>query len=423
MKLTKETTLKYLTWCYRLAPALLLTTPNFTVGVIIGVILIAVIYLNKNKQNLVFTTRFDLLCLFMLSIYLLINIPNVISDFGNFRYFQGGLRLILGIPIYLILINVIESSSDVEKILNVSAIGVALGCFGALGIALYQFFDLHMERVNGFLYSINFGYLSCSLAFLAFCLLAFKKYNFWLLLAFMSACIATLLTMTRGAIFAIPLLLTFILILRSGTLHKNLELYTILGLIAVSSISYMVSRDVRDRVAFTVQEFHYIDNDQIAKSASTGVRIELWKAAIYAFEKSPIIGLTYSQREKLNTRLYHKGKVAEVVTTIKRGHAHNQYFEMLASNGLLGVVGFIFILFVPIYIFYSHHRKTGSLIGYIGAVFVSGWAIFGMTEVPLTANLLGAYYSFMLATFLAIVRVEKYNFKATDIVKIEGTSK
>ena len=421
MTLSKQTAQQSLNGCFLLVLAFLLTTHNFSVGVIVIAILIATTYLVTNRGHLTPTKRFDCLCLFILSVYFLINIPNAIIDLGNLRYFQGGIRLALCVPIYLMLINTVNNKVDIENTLNMLSTGVMIGCFGALAIALYQFFILNMTRVDGFLFSINFGYLSCSLAFLALTLLAYKKHTKMLFLAFISACIATLLTLTRGAIFAIPLLFIFIFLLRFNSLKVKHISITLISLMLLSAAAYLSSHDIQKRVTFTLKEFDYVSNDQIAKATSTGLRLELWKAAGYAFAKSPLIGLTYSQREKLNNQLYHERKIAKGVTRVERGHAHNQYFEMLASNGILGIVGFIFIFFVPIYLFSSHHRKTGSLTGYIGAVFVTGWAIFGMTEVPLTANLLGAFYGFMLAALLAMIRVEKYRLDPEKMITIEYT--
>lgn len=389
-----------------LVPALLLATPNFSVGVIIYIIIISLVFLYKNRKHLLLN-NFDKLCLFILSIYFLINIPNFIIDAGNFRYFQGGGRLLLCIPVYLLVTMLLRRDmiAIAEKKL---IIGVIIGSATTLIFALYQYLILNVARVGGFLYSINFGYLACSLAFLSFCLMKRKEHNSILFIAFLSSSVATVLTLTRGAIFAIPLVLAFIIVLR----YKDFELKKItFGIIALSLsafLSYKLSPEIQNRINYTVHEMTLIANGHVSESRSSGGRLELWKAATEAFKKSPLLGMTFPERERLNKELYNEHKTIRWVTLVKRGHAHNQYFEMLASNGLLGIIGFTFILFVPIYIFLSHFLRTNSLVGYTGGIFVLGFAIFGLTEVPLTANLIGAYYGFMLAIFLAIIRVEKY---------------
>ncbi|MGF1740822.1 O-antigen ligase family protein [Vibrio profundum] len=296
----------------------------------------------------------------------------------------------------------------IRTVENMLSSGVIIGSLSTLLFAIYQYFILGEERVEGFLYSINFGYLACSLALLSFCMMKGGKYSGILFISFLASSVATVLTLTRGAIFAIPLLLILAIITRYKDFSIKKILLGIAMLVFATILSYEASTDIRDRINYTTQEITNVANGNIAEAQSTGGRLELWKAASYSFIKSPIIGMTYSERTKLNKKLAKQGKIIKWVTTVKRGHAHNQYFEMLASNGILGIVGFVSILFLPIYLFLSHYFRYGSLIGYTGGVFVAGFAIYGLTEVPLTANLIGAYYGFILATFLAIIRVEKY---------------
>lgn len=400
-----------------LIPALLLTTKNFSVAVIILLIALSIIYIVRDRKYLTNLNKLDYLLLFSLSIYFIVNIPIFITDLSDFRYFKGGIRLLLCIPIYIMAINILEQKS-IDRIVSLLKTGVVIGSFGTFFIALYQFLILKMGRVDGFLFSINFGYLACSLAFLALCLAKEGQYKKLLILSFFASCIACTLTLTRGAIFAIPLLLIGIILIRYKEIKLTKLIAATIAFLAVSYSLYIISPDIRQRVNFTVQEATYISDGDVAAAASTGGRLELWEAAIEAFKKSPIIGLNYKEREILNQKLYKEHRVDKWVTTVQRGHAHNQYFEMIASNGTLGVLGFIGMLFLPMAIFFLHFKKTGSLIGYTGTVFVAGWAIFGLTEVPLSANSLAAFYGYILAVFLAIIRVERYGSREKHPIRV-----
>ncbi len=162
---------------------------------------------------------------------------------------------------------------------------------------------------------------------------------------------------------------------------------------------YYSSTDIQRRVAENAKEFAHLESGQIAKAPSAGGRIELWKTAYQAFVRSPIIGMTFSQRVNLNQELYREHETTHWVTTVERAHAHSQYFEMLASTGILGVISFVTILFLPIFMFSITTKKTNSLVGYVGGIFVAGFAIFGLTEVLLTANLIGAFLWFLPCYF------------------------
>ncbi|CAH0541783.1 O-antigen ligase family protein [Vibrio marisflavi] len=417
MNKTLEFNIKQISLCVFLVPALLLCTPNFSVAVIIFCVLSSLYCLIKNRQGYLKLNSFDWLCLFILSTYLISNIPVAIVDWGNFRYFKGGARLLLCIPIYLMLINILNMDR-INCIFKHLTFGVIFGSIATLGVALYQYIILNEVRVGGFLYSINFGYLSCSLAFLALCLMKSEQSKSWLFFSFISASIATILTLTRGAIFAIPLLLMLICVVRYKQLSMK-KVVSLLSLLAIVGLGlYYSSTDIQRRVAENAKEFAHLESGQIAKAPSAGGRIELWKTAYQAFVRSPIIGMTFSQRVNLNQELYREHETTHWVTTVERAHAHSQYFEMLASTGILGVISFVTILFLPIFMFFHHYKKTNSLVGYVGGIFVAGFAIFGLTEVLLTANLIGAFYGFFLAIFLAIMRVEKYG---QNEEKIEGT--
>ena len=394
-----------------LVPALLLSTRNFSVIVIVLMSLVSIYYLIKSRIKYDIN-HYDLLVISCLSAYFLSYIPITIADGSTLRYFQGGIRLLFCIPIYLIFKSIfINQSAKADEFLSM---GVIVGSFSSLVVALYQFFILQMPRVDGFLFSINFGYLACSLAFLALCLCLKSKYKTLLMLAFIAAVISTILTVTRGAIFAIPILLVFCAVLNLKQLSFKFTSALIAGLLVLSLTAYWFSDTIKERMDYTVYEVSHIISGDIAAAESSGTRLFLWKAATEAFKQSPMIGLPYDQRETLNQQLYQQGRVNEYTRDLTRGHAHSQYFEMLASSGVLGIIAIIFMLLIPLIVFVKHYWSTQSIWGYTGAAFVAGFTIFGLTEAPLQANLISTFYGFMLATFFALIRIEKYNTKPSQ---------
>lgn len=385
-------------------PALLLTTNNLSVAVVIGLLVLSLFMLFKGPKLTL--NRYDYVVIVCFCTYFAGAIPVAILDGSTMRYFQGGARLLLCLPIYLFLRAYLPKHSAGSII--AFTLGVIVGCFGALAIAIYQYSFLGMDRVDGYLFSINFGYLACALTFIAVCIAQSSHLRIWLYFAALASSIATVLTFTRGAIFAIPLLLVFIAILNYKKLSfKKVFCITLLTIIASTS-AYSVSDGVKKRIDFTIKEFTNISHGNIEKAKSSGGRLQLWKAASYAFVSSPLTGLPYSEREALNHELYEKGEVTKWVLTIGRGHAHSQYFEMLASNGIWGITSIIAVFLIPLSIFSHHYLKTASPIAFTAAVFVAGFMIYGLTEAPLQANLIGTFYGFMLALFFALVRIEKY---------------
>ena len=397
---------KAISWSCLLVPALLLTTPNFSVAVIGFIILASIAYL-LNTDNEIQFQRFDKIVIFCLAWYFLGAIPITIHDSETGRYFQGGVRLLATVPVYLALTVLLrEKSLSLRKYLEV---GVILGSLGTFALACYQYYFLSMPRVDGFLFSINFGYLACSLAFLSLSLSINSNKKVWLIALFCLGVVSVVLTSTRGAIFAIPFLLLLFPILHVKSIKPKLLAACTIAFFAICFISYNYSTNVKNRIDYTVSEFSNIANGHINKSTSAGERLQYWFGAVEAFKKNPTFGLSFSERKALNHQLFLEGKMGERPSKVQRGHAHSQYFELIASNGILGIVTIFSSLFIPLILMIHHHRKTSSDWAFSAAVFVSGFAIFGLTEVLLTANLIGFFYGFMLCVFFAHISVEKYS--------------
>ena len=405
---------KAVCWGCLLVPALLLTTPNYSVAIIGFIILASIGYLIINKPALKLQT-FDKIVIFCLAWYFVGAIPVAINDGETGRYFQGGIRLLAAIPTYLALIDLFKKKSlPIRKYLE---IGVILGSLGAFVLAYYQLYFLKMPRVDGFLFSINFGYLACSLSFLALSLSIKSNNKLWLAAAFCLSTVSVVLTFTRGAIFAIPLLLILFPIFQLKSINPKFLVAAIVAFLSICIFSYQYSSSVKNRIDYTVTEFSNIANGNINRASSSGDRLQYWFGATEAFKKSPIFGLSFRERKKLNHQLFLEGKMGERASKVQRGHAHSQYFELIASNGILGIVTIMTSLFIPLILMILHYKKTSSDWAFSGALFVSGFAIFALTEALLTANLIGFFYGFMLSIFFAQVSVERHaaNIKSTGL--------
>ncbi|WP_150138401.1 O-antigen ligase family protein [Candidatus Enterovibrio escicola] len=381
-----------------LVPALLLSTPNFSVAVIACLFLYSLYYCVKYSGSL-YITRFDWIVIFCLTSYTLANIPNVIIDGGNFRYLSGPSRFIACIPIYLMLRHLAPNPCSVIERLEV---GIIIGSIGSFGIAFYQFIILNMVRVDGFIFSINFGYLSCSLLFLAFSLLSDSKHKNWLYISMILSLFSIISTNARGAIFSVPIILIASVVYLYHTIHLKIVALVSLSIILGFVCLYFLSGNFKERINFTKHEFSNIASGNIGKAVSSGGRLQLWKSATEAFKASPLIGSTYSKRECIIKKLHSKGDVTSWTEGVARGHAHSQYFEMLASNGLLGVIAISLILFAPSIYFFKKRKQVNNKIAYVGFLFVIGFIVYGLTEVPLQANLISSYYAFIVVTLVSL---------------------
>ncbi|ASA57149.1 O-antigen ligase family protein [Vibrio gazogenes] len=394
---------KILNGCLFLVPALLLCTKNFSIGAILILLLTSLWYFIKEKKSYTLD-KLDWMVITVLSAYFIANIPVYLSDMETTRYFKGASRYLFIIPIYFFIRHILNETTTPRKYLDW---GIVFGSIGTIIISVYQFYIKGMPRVDGYLYSINFGYLACSLAFLAFTLAYSSHIKKTLWLSSLICCFATILTLTRGAIFAIPILIIFsILIQYKENRLKNISKLIIVMLV-IFGCTYFFSSQFQDRIKFTSVEFHQILSGDIGDSQSSGGRIQLWYSATQSFMKSPFIGQTYTEREQTIQQLYQKGKISSWPTSVTRAHAHNQYFEMLASNGILGILAFIALIFVPLFFFLKHIKQSTH--AFCGFIFVLGFSIFCFTEVPLEQNLISSFYGFMLAVLINFTRNDLEN--------------
>lgn len=390
--------------CTFLIVAFVLATPNYGVAVLVILCAYSIYTIKKSTQKYTLI-KIDWLIIAAMSSYFIGFIPNAIHDGTTFRYFDAPLRFLMCIPIYLLFRKQLQlqkiSSNYLKKSLEYGAIA---GSIGAFILAIYQSQVLKVERVGGFLFSINFGYLACSLAFL--CLVFFRQsthkvFNF---IGFGCAIVGTFLTITRGAIFAIPILLAISLIVMYKDKLSFTNVITTLFIVsALFTLAYKFNDKINERINFTVYEAKELLKGNTAKAESTGGRIQLWHGAIEAFKKSPMIGLPYHQREAINKQIYQHSRYKNSVILTKRGHAHNQYFEVLAAAGILGVLALMSYLLLPM-IFYAmrYKKNTANICALNGFVFTLGFALFGITEVPLEANSISSFYAFVQVTLLAL---------------------
>lgn len=92
-------------------------------------------------------------------------------------------------------------------------------------------------------------------------------------------------------------------------------------------------------------------------TSSSGVRVELWKTALYLFADNPLTGTGYSQFTPAREALVEKGQVDPIVMDYSR--AHNQLLEELQVKGLIGGLTLI-VLFIAPWLATKRRTKTPS---------------------------------------------------------------
>lgn len=139
--------------------------------------------------------------------------------------------------------------------------------------------------------------------------------------------------------------------------------------------------------------------DSVVRPDSDTERTSQWKAAVVGFKERPIFGLGYLNFEKMSKDLKIKYNIEAQHFS---GHAHNNYFEMLASTG---IIGFLFFMLWQISWFIEMFTRN-DLISKMAIPFIVVFVVSGLTQSTFT---LGANLFFIMPIY-ALTQIDKTLF-------------
>jgi O-antigen ligase len=284
------------------------------------------------------------------------------SWYGTEGHFTGIITVLNLLLLTFIVLNWIRSREEVITLLKVSFItSVILAVYGIL-----QYFNIFQDsfnwsqnpsdRVFGTLgHSNHFGaYLAMNLLLGLGLFSVIKKisHKYILSAGIILVFITLMLTVSRGAIFALLIGLIYLLVTVlkrklasiTGFIRKKLTLF-ILGLLlliclAALPISGIVRLPIIER---TVQTIEFINQGYIPD------RLSWWISSLEMIRDKPLLGFGLSTfRDVYN--LYRRtdyltpgpGNLQDYTTPEA---AHNEYLNLAATQGLLGLLGFIVLLY------------------------------------------------------------------------------
>lgn len=270
--------------------------------------------------------------------------------------FSGGGDHILR---YLVTALLVVAVARVGVHVNFVFFGIALGCMVTSILAYNQYIEI--GRAEGFTNAIRFGNLSLLLGIfsLIYSILApvSKLFKIFLQIAFLSGLIASLLSLSRGGWLLLVVLPVFIYFILSSFSIKNVFKIFLLVLALVLVCFAFSNNFVGNRIETAVSEFHrYQKKEEGYATTSVGARLEMWELAVKMGLAKPIYGWGRSGSDQARLEYIERG---EANASIKRfSHAHNQYLEIWASRGLIGVFGLTFIYIYPFFIFRNWYRRA-----------------------------------------------------------------
>ena len=227
---------------------------------------------------------------------------------------------------FVVVIFLLNNYIDGKKVMLAGFAGITVTSV----YAVYQGLS-GMSRANGFYgHPMTLGGWLC--IFLPLLLIEFferkllGKY-YWLAgLAFCICSAGLVFNATRGAWLAVAIVCAALLIYYMFKSKRNLAV----GIIFIALVSTLLVNNSKF--------MHRLDTiDDFNKYQSNTERILIWQSAWKMFKDYPILGVGLGQY----TENYQKKYISPQAKEPKLGHAHNNFMQMLAENGIVGFAGFV----------------------------------------------------------------------------------
>ncbi len=216
---------------------------------------------------------------------------------------------------------------------------------------------------------------------------------------------AVMLSQSRGAWIAVPLILLIVMLFnlqKSGGVKKYIIIPA--ALIILVSVSYQVPF-VSKRVDIAVADTMLLlttDRNIKNRKNSVGYRVELWIAAIDIFSNNMVFGIGPGRYKPVMKAYIKDNNGLRRLPNLK--HAHNQLLNTLMTKGVIGALVLIFMLGSHLYIFIKYlnpqHSRDTRMLALAGCLIITSYIILGLTSAPLDRKITIVLYAFSLSILL-----------------------
>jgi O-antigen ligase len=219
---------------------------------------------------------------------------------------------------------------------------------------------------------------------------------------FIAGLLASFASGSRGGWLAIPLFMGIFIYFRASRVSLRVFFSSMIAVMLIFALLFSFNSTLNQRV-------HELSNDatvfsQGNRDTSTGIRWQLYQAAVDIFLHHPIFGVGVEGFAQEMKQMTEAGKITPYAAELGRGEVHNDILSKAVGMGVFGLMAILSIYFVPFRLFWRatqsasvHVRRSGIL----GITFVGGFFVFGLTVEILNLTMAAAFYSFTVAVLLA----------------------
>ncbi|MDY4920127.1 MAG: O-antigen ligase family protein [Phascolarctobacterium sp.] len=314
---------KYYQWpicAFALLSFVSIALGNVTLGL---ATLFFLIYIFKNKPSLPQDLKgyFVVIGIFLLS---LLASALASGDIKTGLKVWADMRIWRMMPLLIIVFS-IKEAYQAKRLLSISMVGIAIG----IACLIYQGLSGDHRAAGFFGHPMTFaGYLCIYVPIFMICFLDGKilgKHTWVTGILFFAGCAAAVFNGTRGAWLALAFVMGLILFYYMS--QKKLAAILCFILLFGSVMGLTNNRRFMRRVN-TITSTRYQSNTE---------RLLIWQSAYKMFQDHPVLGVGLGQYKDNYQQKYISPKAKEP----NLGHAHNNFLQMLAENGLVGFFGFV----------------------------------------------------------------------------------
>jgi len=288
--------------------------------------------------------------------------------------------------------------------------------------AIYDTYFSGIGRANGVYGPIIYGDLAVLLAIFSLIFALTNRNKFWVginLLGAVLAMLAVIYSGSRNAWLAAIVSLTilpFLIGTRTTFWRVSSGYMAIVAVAVIMIISTPYS--ITSRFGVAADEFKsyfhhdFSMNDERIYTTSVGVRFEMWRSALIIIKNNPLLGVGPGNMGLAMNELVRKGEAPQAVyrnpAEVRGVHVHNAYFEVMGTQGIIGLSALLLMLFYPLYVF-VHNKRYDQRIASLGIVLISGFMIFSLTEIPFIHDNFSSIFLTFLSVFFAWIMHAKYS--------------
>lgn len=308
------------------------------------------------------------------------------------------------------------------------SISMGVGAFTAGLLAIYQFPII--GRSEGFTNAIRFGDIAIYLGMACWIFLlarpSSKAVSAGLLLAGGMGMVASLLSLSRGG-WPILLCLPLLVLHFVPSMRHRVQWFAglCLALVLVGAVAWQVPA-LQKRTLLAEQEISgYFEQPEKYVQTSIGARLEQWRLSWALGSIKPLTGWGEKGYYQGREHLISEGRVSPFLREIN--HSHNDFLDMWAKRGIVGV-GFLFLIYaIPLYIFYPTKKRVACIeesekknfiaMSLVGVMLPVSYFIFGWTDVFFNLTIGHNFYIFSLIFILAAVNAIRKNHSVSYPVR------